>query len=135
MSQLLCPILILSVPRCANSRDQKSCTYDPQLPIIEHIYNSLLELYEKCADAGLRGRILQCLGMHHIFTETIFCQPMCIGFLFRAQPSLMTMERSAVIMDDIFASPDEEPRGRLLKIIQEFLISEAAKHSAKQKGT
>jgi cohesin loading factor subunit SCC2 len=75
-----------------------------------------LQLYEKCEDAGLRGRILQCLG-----------------FLFRAQPSLMTLDRSAVVMDEIFSSQDEERRGRLLKIIQEFLISEAAKHSAKQK--
>ena len=46
----------------------------------------------------------------------------------------MTLDRSAVIMDEIFSSPDEDRRGRLLKIIQEFLISEAAKHSAKQKG-
>ncbi|KAJ7164731.1 hypothetical protein C8R43DRAFT_1061973 [Mycena crocata] len=88
----------------------------PSVPIIEHIYDLLLQLYQKCEDNGIRGRILQCLG-----------------FLFRAQPSLMTMNRSANIMDDIFSSPDEEQRGRLLKIIQEFLISEAAKHSAKQK--
>ncbi|KAG6899687.1 hypothetical protein C0993_007948, partial [Termitomyces sp. T159_Od127] len=36
-------------------------------------------------------------------------------------------------MDAIFASPEEEARARLLKIIQEFLISEAAKHSNKEK--
>jgi len=47
----------------------------------------------------------------------------------------MTLERSAVIMDEIFASPEEEGRGRLLKIIQDFLVSEAAKHIAKEKGT
>lgn len=46
----------------------------------------------------------------------------------------MTLEQSATIMDAIFASPDEESRGRLLKIMQEFLVSEAAKHSAKEKG-
>ncbi|KAJ7465273.1 hypothetical protein FB451DRAFT_1263153 [Mycena latifolia] len=86
--------------------------------IIEHIYSTLLQLYDNSEDVSLRGRILQCLG-----------------FLFRAQPSLMTLDRSAVIMDDIFSSPDEVERGRLLKIIQEFLISEAAKHSAKQKDT
>ncbi|KAJ6620718.1 hypothetical protein B0H10DRAFT_1911606 [Mycena sp. CBHHK59/15] len=90
----------------------------PTGSIIEHIYVSLLQLYQKCDDGGLRGRILQCLG-----------------YLFRAQPSLMTMESSAVVMDEIFASPDEERRGRLLKIIQEFLISEAAKHSAKLKDS
>jgi hypothetical protein len=46
----------------------------------------------------------------------------------------MTLERSAAIMDDIFASPEEEGRGRLLRIMQEFLVSEALKHSAKEKG-
>lgn len=85
-------------------------------PIVEHIYDSLLQLYEKFDNSALRGRILQCLG-----------------FLFRAQPTLMTMERSSTIMDAIFASPEEESRGRLLKIMQEFLTSEASKHSAKEK--
>lgn len=46
----------------------------------------------------------------------------------------MTLDHSATIMDAIFASPDEESRGRLLRIMQEFLVSEAAKHSAKEKG-
>lgn len=47
----------------------------------------------------------------------------------------MTLDQSATIMDAIFASPDEESRGRLLKIMQEFLVSEAAKHSVKEKGS
>ncbi|KAH7885125.1 sister chromatid cohesion C-terminus-domain-containing protein [Phlebopus sp. FC_14] len=85
-------------------------------PIVEHIYNSLLALYTKYPDTGLKGRILQCLG-----------------FLFRAQPSLMTLERSAGIMDAIFSSSDEESQGRLLRIMQDFLISEAAKHEEQQK--
>ncbi|KAF8215671.1 armadillo-type protein [Mycena galopus ATCC 62051] len=88
----------------------------PSTSIVKHIYGSLLRLYERFQIDDLRGRILQCLG-----------------FLFRAQPSLRTQERSAVIMDEIFSSPDEDRRGRLLKIIQDFLISEAAKHSAKLK--
>lgn len=33
-----------------------------QGPIIEHIYNSLLQLYEKYDASTLQGRILQCLG-------------------------------------------------------------------------
>ncbi|KAG6372819.1 sister chromatid cohesion C-terminus-domain-containing protein [Boletus reticuloceps] len=86
--------------------------------IVEHIYNSLLSLYAKYSDAGLKGRILQCLG-----------------FLFRTQPTLMTLERSAGIMDAIFASPDEDSRGRLLRIMQEFLVSEAAKHAEHLKGS
>ena len=46
----------------------------------------------------------------------------------------MTLQRSATIMDSIFASPEEEGHGRLLKIIQDFLISEATKHSVMEKG-
>jgi len=46
----------------------------------------------------------------------------------------MTMERSALIMDQIFSSPDEDGKGRLLKIIHDFLVSEAEKHSALEKG-
>jgi cohesin loading factor subunit SCC2 len=33
-----------------------------QGPVTEHLYESLLVLYEKYLDPGLRGRILQCLG-------------------------------------------------------------------------
>jgi len=95
---------------------------------------TLLTLYEKYDNSSLRGRILQCLGLHLylVMKPSLTFAP---GFLFRAQPTLMTMERSARIMDEIFASPEEEGKGRLLKIIQDFLVSEAAKHSAQQKGT
>lgn len=85
--------------------------------IIEHVYNSLLGLYQKHSDPGLHGRTLQCLG-----------------FLFRAQPTLMTLEPSAMIMDATFASQEEEGRARLLKIMQEFLVSEATKHAQKEKS-
>ncbi|KAF9806781.1 hypothetical protein IEO21_08541 [Rhodonia placenta] len=85
--------------------------------VIEHVYQSLLELYDKYRDVGLRGRILQCMG-----------------FLFRAQPALMTVDASASIMDAIFASPDEDARGRLLRIVQDFLVSEASKHAEKEKA-
>jgi cohesin loading factor subunit SCC2 len=56
------------------------------------------------------------------------------GFLFRAYPTLMTLESSATIMDAIFTTPDEEARGRLLKIMQDFLITESTKQSAQEKG-
>jgi cohesin loading factor subunit SCC2 len=39
-----------------------------------------------------------------------------------------------MIMDATFASQEEEGRARLLKIMQEFLVSEAAKHAQKEKG-
>ncbi|EJF61054.1 hypothetical protein DICSQDRAFT_170603 [Dichomitus squalens LYAD-421 SS1] len=86
--------------------------------VTEHVYMCLLKLYDKYQDQGLRGRILQCLG-----------------FLFRAQPALMTAEPSAKIMDAIFSSSSEEARGRLLKILQDFLVTEAAKHAANEKAS
>ena len=103
----------------------------------EHVYMCLLKLYQKYQDQGLRGRILQCLGkltpddddlQSHLIIATM------LGFLFRAQPALMTAEPSAKIMDDIFTSPIEDIRGRLLKILQDFLVAEAAKHAANEKG-
>ncbi|TFK52693.1 hypothetical protein OE88DRAFT_1628274 [Heliocybe sulcata] len=102
--------------RCENEALAVDLDSISEGPIVEHIYLSLLNLYQKHADTGLRGRLLQCLG-----------------FLFRAQPTLMTLESSALVMDHIFSAVEEEPRARLLKIIQDFLISEATKHSFKEK--
>lgn len=36
------------------------------MPVTEYVYLSLIKLYEKYSDHGLRGRILQCLGMYHV---------------------------------------------------------------------
>ncbi|THH23071.1 hypothetical protein EUX98_g8109 [Antrodiella citrinella] len=55
------------------------------------------------------------------------------GFLFRSQPTLLTAESSATIMDAIFASDEEDGHTRLLRIMQDFLMSEADKHSIEQK--
>ncbi|KIL61369.1 hypothetical protein M378DRAFT_26115 [Amanita muscaria Koide BX008] len=84
--------------------------------IVDLAYISLIQLYEKYDNASLQTRLLQCLG-----------------FLFRAQPTLMIKEQSSAIMDSIITSSDPEVQGRLLKIIQEFLTSEAEKHSTAQK--
>lgn len=46
----------------------------------------------------------------------------------------MTLESSAAIMDAIFASSEEDSQGRLLKIMQDFLTSEASKHADKEKS-
>ena len=59
---------------------------------------------------------------------------MLIGFLFKGHPTLMTLDSSATMMDAIFSSPDEEEQARLLRLLQEFLVSEATKHSAIEKG-
>ncbi|CAE6459153.1 unnamed protein product [Rhizoctonia solani] len=80
--------------------------------IPEYIYGLIHKLYKRFNDLQLRGRLLQ-----------------CFGFLFRAHPSLLTREDSAEMMDAIFASPQEEAQARLLKIMQDFLLSEASKHT------
>ncbi|KAI0292379.1 sister chromatid cohesion C-terminus-domain-containing protein [Russula brevipes] len=114
------------------------CDFDhlrtEQGSIIEHVYNSLLRLYQKHSEPGLRGRTLQCLGMDRQLCSFLFYLKGKSGFLFRAQPTLMTLESSAMIMDATFASREEEGRARLLKIMQEFLVSEAAKHAQKEKS-
>lgn len=46
----------------------------------------------------------------------------------------MTLETSTQIMDDVFASKIEESRSRLLKIVQEFLISEDQKYLLQEKS-
>jgi cohesin loading factor subunit SCC2 len=56
------------------------------------------------------------------------------GFLFRARPTLMVADTSAAVMDAIFQSREEDARGRLLKIMQDFLFSQVAKHVEGQKG-
>ena len=89
----------------------------PQGAIVPQIYQSVLQLYDKFIDNNIRGRLL-----------------VCLGFLFRAQPTLMTLESSAKMMDAILSSPEEDTRARLLKLIQDFLVSESLKHSAQEKG-
>ncbi|CAE6533842.1 unnamed protein product [Rhizoctonia solani] len=81
-------------------------------PMAEYIYGLIHKLYKRFNDQQLRGRLLQ-----------------CFGFLFRAHPSLLTREDSAEMMDAIFTSPQEEAQARLLKIMQDFLLSEASKHA------
>ncbi|KAF8607050.1 hypothetical protein BDV93DRAFT_436800 [Ceratobasidium sp. AG-I] len=80
--------------------------------IAEYIYGLIHRLYQRFNDQLLRGRLLQ-----------------CFGFLFRAHPTLLTHDDSAEMMDAIFASPQEDAQARLLKIMQDFLLSEASKHS------
>jgi hypothetical protein len=46
----------------------------------------------------------------------------------------MTLESSAVIMDEVFSSSEDSARVRLLKIIQDFLSAEADKNAALLKG-
>lgn len=45
----------------------------------------------------------------------------------------MTLEPSARIMDKIFQSDSDETKGRMLKILHDFLVSEASKHAEVEK--
>ena len=49
----------------------------------------------------------------------------------------MTVESSTRIMDKIFQSDSDETKSRMLKILHDFLVSEASKHAEmeKEKGT
>lgn len=93
-------------------------------------------MYEKFNDPMIRARLLDCLGAYIslVLTPGPRTHHAWVGFLFRAYPTLMTLESSATIMDAIFTSPEEEARGRLLKIMQDFLITESTKQSAQEKG-
>lgn len=48
----------------------------------------------------------------------------------------MTSDSSTRIMDKIFLSDSDETQGRMLKILHDFLVSEALKHAGieKEKG-
>ena len=48
----------------------------------------------------------------------------------------MTSDPSTRIMDNIFQSDSDEAKGRMLKILHDFLVSEASKHAEieKEKG-
>jgi len=46
----------------------------------------------------------------------------------------MTLEASTRIMDEIFQSDSDETKGRMLKILHDFLVSEASKHAEVEKG-
>jgi len=45
----------------------------------------------------------------------------------------MTLEPSTRIMDKIFQSDSDETKGRMLKILHDFLVSEASKHAEMEK--
>lgn len=73
----------------------------------------------------VRMAAIQCLGMLLHFDNYS-------GYLFRAHPIMMQNLRSMKIMDDIFSDTRAEQesvelRGRVLCVIQEFLLSQLLK--------
>ncbi|TRM61170.1 hypothetical protein BD626DRAFT_502962 [Schizophyllum amplum] len=87
-----------------------------QESITDCIYTLLLQLYERNENVAFRGRALQCLG-----------------FLFRAHPTLMSTPDSAVVMDRVFEGDDEDARARILRIMQEFLQAQEQKHAMQER--
>ena len=45
----------------------------------------------------------------------------------------MTLEPSTRIMDKIFQSDSDETKGRMVKILHDFLVSEGSKHAEMEK--
>ena len=45
----------------------------------------------------------------------------------------MTLEPSTRIMDKIFQFDSDETKGRMVKILHDFLVSEASKHAEMEK--
>ncbi|KAF8507524.1 hypothetical protein BU17DRAFT_57352 [Hysterangium stoloniferum] len=111
IASLLCEHCDFDKLRIENTGSTSELNSISQGSLTEHIYNVMLRMYEKFTEPMVRAR-----------------------FLFRAYPTLMTLESSATIMDAIFSSPEEEARGRLLKIMQDFLITESTKQSAHEKA-
>jgi cohesin loading factor subunit SCC2 len=55
---------------------------------------------------------------------------LCLGSLFHAYPALILREEATEWMDQVFKSSDYEGQAGLLKVIHDFLVSEAEKRAA-----
>lgn len=55
---------------------------------------------------------------------------LCLGSLFHAYPALILREEATEWMDQVFKSNAHEGQARLLKVIHDFLVSEAEKRAA-----
>lgn len=89
-------------------------TLTPKKPLYEHLFESFLT-----------------------FTKMpIPQQPpsLCLGSLFRAYPSLILREEAFDWMDDVFKGNDAALQGRLLSVINDFLMSEAEKKGGEAGG-
>ncbi|EJU03190.1 ARM repeat-containing protein [Dacryopinax primogenitus] len=85
--------------------------------ITEHFYSLFLKLYKLPGNEKLSVAALQCLGI-----------------MFKSYPKLLTHDSTLSLMDSIFASQDVEGRGRVLKILQDFLASEATKRAEEERA-
>lgn len=85
--------------------------------IHEQVYGQMIQLYHLSAGTPLHGTALQCLG-----------------FLYRAHPMFMLEEESTAIMDKIFTSSTVEAKALLLRIICDFLMSQAQMVPGDDKG-
>ncbi|SCV73614.1 BQ2448_6044 [Microbotryum intermedium] len=76
--------------------------------ISEHVYGILVKLHQLQVSPVVSSAALSSLG-----------------FLFRAYPTLMLLPPSTSIMDAVFDSPAQQTQLQLLKIMQDFLGSQA----------
>ncbi|KAA1098581.1 Sister chromatid cohesion protein 2 [Puccinia graminis f. sp. tritici] len=84
----------------------KSISQDSAIHV--HTYNLLLHIYDSKSAQKIRNITLTCLG-----------------FLFRAFPSLMTRRESINLMDNVFNNPnDSDLQHRLLKLIVESISNQ-----------
>ena len=77
-------------------------------PISEFVYTLLVKLYSLPVGPVVQSSALSSLG-----------------FLFRAYPTLMLLQPSTTIMDGAFKSGSPQTRLQMLKILQDFLSSQA----------
>ncbi|MBW0481416.1 hypothetical protein O181_021131 [Austropuccinia psidii MF-1] len=79
-------------------------------PVHLHVYNALLHIYKAEPAKPIRNVTLTCLG-----------------FIYRAYPSLMTRSESIELMDNVFKECSQSDlQHRLLKLIVEFISSQNA---------
>ncbi|KZP01340.1 hypothetical protein CALVIDRAFT_492971 [Calocera viscosa TUFC12733] len=84
--------------------------------ITEHFYVVFLKLYQNQCNDKISTAALQCLGI-----------------MFKAYPRLLTHDSTLTLMDTVLSSNDVEARGRVLKILQDFLASEATKRAEEER--
>ena len=83
----------------------------------DDVYIQMVQIYRLSSGTNLHGIALQCLG-----------------FLYRAYPTLMTDEDSTAIMDRIFTSGTADARALLLRTICDFLTSQSVKQTEEETG-
>ncbi|KAF8315647.1 hypothetical protein DL93DRAFT_2078873 [Clavulina sp. PMI_390] len=118
ITSLLCAHYDFDDLRLTNPDSASSLDGISKHPIHEHLFQALIRLHKLVKAPSIRVRVMQCLG-----------------FLYRSYPTLMTEGESTTLMNEVFSSEDMDARAKLLRVIQDFLMSESAKFMAQEKAT